>query len=204
MTPQTRMRVLHVVAETPLSFLQHLKDITYIERRPLRYVDHWAYIVNIVMQLQHPDDTSPNRFCAERLQSLVRTLELNRLDEYSSLQKVANFATLVSTYEKGPERPFIISCDRPACKLTMGPAGFLLILEPFETDNATVPNPMFHFVYVSVSRLRVCTIYSNVPSVAWTPPLLSSQCSNASAALSSPLEQSHRLTCILKCCSLPR
>lgn len=32
------MRVLHVVAETPLSFLQHLKDITYIERRPLRSV----------------------------------------------------------------------------------------------------------------------------------------------------------------------
>jgi DNA excision repair protein ERCC-2 len=28
--------------------------------------------------------------------------------------------------------------------------GFLLILEPFETDNATVPNPVFHFVYVSV------------------------------------------------------
>lgn len=33
---KTRMRVLHVVAETPLSFLQHLKDITFIERRPLR------------------------------------------------------------------------------------------------------------------------------------------------------------------------
>ncbi|KAH9005150.1 DNA repair helicase [Lactarius hatsudake] len=71
----------------------------------------------------------------QRLQSLVRTLELNRLDEYSSLHKVANFATLVSTYEKG----------------------FLLILEPFETDNATVPNPIFHFVYVSMS-------------IAWTPP----------------------------------
>jgi DNA excision repair protein ERCC-2 len=41
------------------------------------------------------------RFCAERLQSLVRTLELTNLDEYSSLQKVANFATLVATYEKG-------------------------------------------------------------------------------------------------------
>ena len=35
---KTRMRVLHVVAETPLSFLQHLKDITFIERRPLRQV----------------------------------------------------------------------------------------------------------------------------------------------------------------------
>jgi len=33
---KTRMRVLHVVAETPPSFLQHLKDITYIEKRPLQ------------------------------------------------------------------------------------------------------------------------------------------------------------------------
>jgi DNA excision repair protein ERCC-2 len=35
-TRQTRMRVLHVVAETPQSFLAHLKEITYIEKRPLR------------------------------------------------------------------------------------------------------------------------------------------------------------------------
>ena len=42
-----------------------------------------------------------NSFCAERLQSLVRTLELSRLDEFSALQKVASFATLVATYEKG-------------------------------------------------------------------------------------------------------
>lgn len=34
---KTRMRVLHVVAETPQSFLAHLKEITYIEKRPLRY-----------------------------------------------------------------------------------------------------------------------------------------------------------------------
>lgn len=33
---QTRMRVLHVVAETPLSFLQHLRDITFIEKKPLK------------------------------------------------------------------------------------------------------------------------------------------------------------------------
>jgi DNA excision repair protein ERCC-2 len=32
---------------------------------------------------------------------MVRTLELQRLDEYASLQKVASFATLVATYEKG-------------------------------------------------------------------------------------------------------
>ncbi|KAN0123860.1 DNA repair helicase [Russula decolorans] len=122
---KTRMRVLHVVAETPLSFLQHLKDITYIERRPLR-------------------------FCAERLQSLVRTLELNRLDEYSSLQKVANFATLVSTYEKG----------------------FLLILEPFETDNATVPNPVFHFVCMDPA-IAIKPVFERFTSVVITSGTIS-------------------------------
>ena len=41
------------------------------------------------------------RFCAERLSSLVRTLELTRIDEFSALQKVAAFATLVATYHEG-------------------------------------------------------------------------------------------------------
>ncbi|KAF9005645.1 hypothetical protein BDQ17DRAFT_1353521 [Cyathus striatus] len=122
---KTRMRVLHVVAETPLSFLQHLKDITYIERRPLR-------------------------FCAERLQSLIRTLELNRLDEFSSLQKVASFATLVSTYEKG----------------------FLLILEPFETENATVPNPIFHFTCLDPS-LAIKPVFERFSSVVITSGTIS-------------------------------
>lgn len=33
---QTRMKVLHVISETPASFLKHLKDLTFIERKPLR------------------------------------------------------------------------------------------------------------------------------------------------------------------------
>ncbi|KAM6500526.1 Protein of unknown function (DUF1227) domain containing protein [Amanita muscaria] len=122
---KTRMRVLHVVAETPLSFLQHLKDITYIERRPLR-------------------------FCSERLQSLIRTLELSRLDEHSALRKVAFFATLVSTYEKG----------------------FLLILEPFETDNATVPNPVFHFTCLDPS-LAIKPVFERFSSVVITSGTIS-------------------------------
>ncbi|KAG6909718.1 hypothetical protein DXG01_015920 [Tephrocybe rancida] len=122
---KTRMRVLHVVAETPLSFLQHLKDITYIERRPLR-------------------------FCAERLQSLIRTLNISRLDEYSALQKVASFATLVATYEKG----------------------FLLILEPFETDNATVPNPVFHFTCLDPS-LAIKPVFERFSSVVITSGTIS-------------------------------
>ena len=122
---KTRMRVLHVVAETPPSFLQHLKDITFIERKPLR-------------------------FCAERLRMLVSTLELTRLDEHSALQKVAAFATLVATYDKG----------------------FLLILEPFETEAATVPNPIFHLTCLDAS-LAIAPVFETFSSVVITSGTLS-------------------------------
>lgn len=70
------MRVLHVVAESPVSFLQNLREISFIEKKPLR-------------------------FTAERLTSLVKTLEIPDLPELGSLQQVASFATLVSSYTKG-------------------------------------------------------------------------------------------------------
>src|ERR1700749_5161615 len=92
------MRVLNVISETPPSFLPHLRKFIFMERKPLR-------------------------FCAERLTSLVRTLELTNIEDYQPLQEVATFATLVATYDKG----------------------FLLTLAPFESDTATVPNHILHF-----------------------------------------------------------
>ena len=41
------------------------------------------------------------RFCAERLHSLLWSLELVGVADFSSLRLVANFATLVATYTKG-------------------------------------------------------------------------------------------------------
>ena len=41
------------------------------------------------------------RFCAERLHSLLLSLELMDLGDFSPLTLIANFATLVSTYTKG-------------------------------------------------------------------------------------------------------
>lgn len=122
---KTRMRVLHVVAETPISFLQHIKEMTFIERKPLK-------------------------FCAERLTSLVRTLELTNIDEYSALSTVASFATLVATYDKG----------------------FLLILEPFETDVATVPNPVLHFTCLDAS-LAIKPVFQRFRSVIITSGTMS-------------------------------
>lgn len=122
---KTRLRVMHVVAETPTSFLNHLRDMTFIEKKPLK-------------------------FCAERLSSLVRTLELTHLEEYTSLQKVANFATLVSTYQKG----------------------FLLILEPYENDTDTIPNPNFHFACLDAT-LAIKPVFDRFSSVIITSGTLS-------------------------------
>ncbi|WOO79551.1 General transcription and DNA repair factor IIH helicase subunit XPD [Vanrija pseudolonga] len=122
---KTRMRVLHVVAETPQSFLAHLKEITYIEKRPLQ-------------------------FCAERLTSLIQTLNLTNIDEHYALQKIAGFATLVATYEKG----------------------FLLILEPYETEHATVANPIFHFTCLDPS-LAIAPVFERFSSVVITSGTIS-------------------------------
>lgn len=122
---KTRMKVTHTISETPPSFLSHLKDLTYIERKPLR-------------------------FCAERLTSLVRTLELMNLEDYKPLQDVATFATLVATYEKG----------------------FLLILEPFESEAATVPNPVLHFTCLDAA-IAIKPVFDRFSSVIITSGTLS-------------------------------
>lgn len=41
------------------------------------------------------------RFAYERLRSLLRTLELSDLENFSALILLSNFATMVSSYTKG-------------------------------------------------------------------------------------------------------
>lgn len=122
---KTRMKVLHVISETPPSFLQHLKELTFIERKPLR-------------------------FCAERLTSLVRTLELTNIEDYQPLQEVASFATLVATYD----------------------TGFLLILEPYESETATVPNPILHFTCLDAA-IAIKPVFDRFSSVIITSGTIS-------------------------------
>ncbi|KAF2228004.1 hypothetical protein BDZ85DRAFT_10753 [Elsinoe ampelina] len=122
---KTRMKVLHVISETPPSFLQHLRELTFIERKPLR-------------------------FCAERLTSLVRTLELTSIEDYQPLQEVATFATLIATYE----------------------TGFLLILEPYESETATVPNPILHFTCLDAA-IAIKPVFDRFSSVIITSGTIS-------------------------------
>ncbi|KAI1076484.1 putative excision repair protein rhp3 [Whalleya microplaca] len=122
---KTRMKVRHTISETPPSFLAHLKEHTFIEKKPLR-------------------------FCAERLTSLVRTLELTNIEDYQPLQEVATFATLVATYEKG----------------------FLLILEPYESEAAEVPNPVLNFTCLDAA-IAMKPVFDRFSSVIITSGTIS-------------------------------
>jgi DNA excision repair protein ERCC-2 len=122
---KTKMKVLSVTSETPTMFLQKLKELTFIERKPLR-------------------------FCSERLSLLVRTLEIQDIEEYAALKDITTFATLVSTYEQG----------------------FALILEPYETENATVPNPILRFTCLDAS-IAIKPIFDKFSSVIITSGTIS-------------------------------
>ena len=60
---KTRLRVHHVMQESPAGFLKDVAAKICIERKPLR-------------------------FCAERLASLLRTLEITDMNEYGALTLV--------------------------------------------------------------------------------------------------------------------
>lgn len=122
---KTRMKVLHVISETPNSFLLHLKQLTFIEKKPLR-------------------------FCSERLSLLVRTLEVDEVEEFNALKDIASFATLISTYEDG----------------------FLLIIEPYEIENAAVPNPIIRFTCLDAS-IAIKPIFEKFSSVIITSGTIS-------------------------------
>lgn len=122
---KTRMKVLHVISETPRSFLQHLKQLTFIDRKPLR-------------------------FCSERLSLLVRTLEIEDVEEFAALKDIATFATLVSTYEDG----------------------FTLIIEPYEIENAAVPNPIMRFTCLDAS-IAIKPVFERFSSVIITSGTIS-------------------------------
>ncbi|CAG5059086.1 unnamed protein product [Parnassius apollo] len=73
---KTRLRVQHVVQESPAGFLKDLSARVCIERKPLR-------------------------FCASRLAALLRTLQVPDPSSFAPLTLITHLATLVATYTKG-------------------------------------------------------------------------------------------------------
>ncbi|PNF15641.1 TFIIH basal transcription factor complex helicase XPD subunit [Cryptotermes secundus] len=122
---KTRLRVQHVVLESPASFLKDVYQKVCIERKPLR-------------------------FCHERLASLLRTLEIADLTDFSPLILITHLATLVSTYTKG----------------------FTIIVEPFDDKTPTVSNPILHFSCLD-SSIAIKPVFDRFQTVVITSGTLS-------------------------------
>ncbi|XP_041351578.1 general transcription and DNA repair factor IIH helicase subunit XPD-like isoform X1 [Gigantopelta aegis] len=122
---KTRLRVHHMVSESPPSFLKDCFQKVCIERKPLR-------------------------FCAERLRSLLRTLQLTDIQDMSALTLVSNFATLVSTYAKG----------------------FVLIIEPFDDRTPTISNPILYLSCMDAS-IAIKPVFDRFQTVVITSGTLS-------------------------------
>ncbi|XP_064262530.1 general transcription and DNA repair factor IIH helicase subunit XPD-like, partial [Passer domesticus] len=95
-------------------------------------------------------DHKPLRFCAERLHSLLRTLALPDVADFSPITLVANFATLVSTYSKG----------------------FTIIIEPFDDRTPSIANPVLHFSCLDAS-IAIRPVFERFQSVIVTSGTLS-------------------------------
>ncbi|XP_032653927.1 general transcription and DNA repair factor IIH helicase subunit XPD isoform X1 [Chelonoidis abingdonii] len=122
---KSRLRVHHMVQESPPSFLKDVFEKVCIERKPLR-------------------------FCSERLRSLLRTLEIVDIADFSPITLIANFATLVSTYSKG----------------------FTIIIEPFDDRTPTIANPILHFSCMDAS-IAIKPVFERFQSVIITSGTLS-------------------------------
>ncbi|XP_017794455.1 PREDICTED: TFIIH basal transcription factor complex helicase XPD subunit [Habropoda laboriosa] len=122
---KTRLRVQHVVQESPAAFLRDVQSKVSIERKPLR-------------------------FCAERLASLLRTMEITDLTDFSPIILVTHLATLVSTYTKG----------------------FTIIVEPFDDKTPNVLNPILHFSCLD-SSIAMKPVFDRFQSVVITSGTLS-------------------------------
>ncbi|KAJ3591231.1 hypothetical protein NHX12_009177 [Muraenolepis orangiensis] len=122
---KSRLRVHHVVQESSPQFLKDIFDTVCIDRKPLR-------------------------FCSERLRSLLRTLEISDITDFSPLTLISNFATLVSTYSQG----------------------FTIIIEPFEERTPTIANPVLHFSCMDPS-IAIKPVFERFQSVIITSGTLS-------------------------------
>lgn len=122
---KTRLRIQHVVQESPAGFLKDVSSRVCIERKPLR-------------------------FCASRLASLMRTLQIPDPSHLSSLVLITHLATLVSTYTKG----------------------FTIIIEPFDDKTPNVSNPILHFSCMD-SSIAMRPVFARFQTVIITSGTLS-------------------------------
>ncbi len=117
-----------VLSESPLAFLHRLVNSTSLEAKPLKF----AY---------------------SRLNSLLRTLNVANLDEFSSLTDVSDFCSLLATYSTGVAR-------------------FAIILEPNGSSIPGASDPVMQLACLDAS-LAIAPLFKRFGSIVITSGTLS-------------------------------
>ncbi len=121
-----RLNVRHVITETPETFLNALEHQTFMDPRSLRFV-------------------------SERLQSLLNTLEIKDIYEFRGVKVIADFATLVGTYQEG----------------------FVIIIEPYDTRTPDIIDPILQFSCMDASIAISRPVFGRFDTVIITSGTLS-------------------------------
>ena len=121
-----RLLLSQVSQETPTAFLVDVQAATLLQ------------------------DPKALRFAFDRLQSLFMTLKLVDLDDYTPLQLLSNFATVVATYSEG----------------------FMVLFEPFDERNPAIPDPKLELCCLDAS-LAMKPVFERFHSVVITSGTLS-------------------------------
>jgi DNA excision repair protein ERCC-2 len=161
------VRFLHTVLEYLRQFLRR-KEVTRMTP------------ADFVSQLQKETglaDARALRFTYDRLSSLLKTLQVTDIDEFTPVTMVANFATLVATYSKvgcaRRARPFcLLYCVDSAAHSCCAAQGFTVLFEPYDDRTQQISDPILQLACLD-SALAMRPVFGRFRNVIITSGTLS-------------------------------
>ena len=136
------------------SFVKYMHKLVAFLKKwmdDVRTVEEWPPTAFLHKLDNMEDDFSkPMKFVADRLRSLLRTLEVTDVQDFSPLMLIADFATLVSTFQKG----------------------FGIIIEPHDERTPALRDPLFQLCCNDAS-IAIKPVFQRFQSVVITSGTLS-------------------------------
>lgn len=149
-----------VVQEVIPGNIRRAEHFVAIMRRFIEFLRHELRAPSVVqtaprMFIQKSEagggvDAKTLKFCYDRLTSLLKTLEIVDTEEFGALSSVADFATLIGTYDQG----------------------FTIIMEPYDERYPHIPDPVLQLACLDAS-LAVKPVFEKYQSVFITSGTLS-------------------------------
>lgn len=157
-----RLDVREVVLESPEFFMQKMNQSIKTTQKALRSVQVVGSLVVAYLPCLYgrwfmtevrcvaPVIDHSCRYCYSRLNSLLHTLQIVNTDDYTPLSIVADYCTILASYEKG----------------------FSIIIEPYDTRTPNLLDPVLHLTCTDAS-IAVKPVFDRFRSVVITSGTLS-------------------------------